>query len=180
MSSEKITISAEPRELESKGGISKMRKEGVVPAVIYGRKGTQNISIVLKSLPKGHTRTAVLNLQVAGASKSVIMREVQVNPLTDKPIHLDFQEVEPTDVINARIPLEYVGLTREQEKEGSFKTLLRSLDVRGPAGKLPSIITVNVGNLKVDESAHISDLDIPEGITLRAKKNLALASLVRL
>lgn len=180
MSSEKITVNAEKRELASKSALSILRKSGLVPGTIYGKNGNTNITIPVKALPKGHTRAKLLEVSVAGASKTVIMREVQVNPLNDQPIHIDFQEVNANDVINVKVPLEFVGLTREQEKEGSFKALLRSLDVRGPAGKVPTILQVKVGHLKPDETAHIADVDVPEGVKLRAQKNLALASLVRL
>ena len=86
----------------------------------------------------------------------------------------------PTDVVTVRVPLEFVGLTREQEKEGSFKILLRSLQVKAVVSKLPASMTVQVGNLKLDESAHIADLEVPEGITVMAVRSLALASLVKL
>ena len=180
MSTEKITINAEKRDLVAKGALAALRKTGLVPAVIYGKNGTTNISIPMKGLPKGHTRAKLLEINVGGSKKTVLMREVQINPLSDAPIHIDFHEVDLADVINAKVPLEFVGLTREQEKEGSFKSLLRSLDVRAPAGKVPAVLQVQVGNLKVDETAHITDVIVPEGVQLRAKKNLALASLVRL
>jgi large subunit ribosomal protein L25 len=179
MSSE-ILIKAEPRELATKGAIRRSRKQGLVPATVYGRNGTLNINVTVKALPKSHTRAQLVKLDVAGAMKTVLMREVQVDPLNDKPLHIDFQEVSPSDVVTARIPLEFVGLTREQEKEGSFKVLLRSLEVKAIAEKLPASMKVNVGELKIDTSAHIADMEVPEGVTVRAQKNLALASLVKL
>jgi large subunit ribosomal protein L25 len=179
MSSE-ITIQAEVRSIQTKSALKKLRTSGIVPAVVYGRKGTQAIQVVAKALPKSHTKTQLLKLDVAGASKTVIMREVQVGALSDLPEHIDFQEVAADEIISAHVPLEFVGLTREQEKEGSFKILLRSLKVKGAAGKLPTTLKVNVGNLKVDESAHITDVEIPSELKVTAQKNLALASLVKL
>jgi large subunit ribosomal protein L25 len=107
------------------------------------------------------------------------MRDVQVDPLKDTPLHMDFQEVAPTEIVKAKVPLNFTGLTREQEKEGSFKVLIRSLMVKGPANKLPESLNVEVGNLKVDESAHVGNLVLPEGVKLATARNLALASLVR-
>jgi len=179
MSSE-ILIQADARAVTNKSTIAKLRLTGVVPAVVYGRSGTKAIQIAVKSLPKGHTGTQVVSLDVGGNKTKVLMREVQVNPLTDAPIHIDFQEVSATDVVRARVPLKFEGLTREQEKEGSFKILLRSIEVKGAVGKLPTSVTVNVGSLKVDESAHVSDTIIPEGVKVVAQRNLALASLVKL
>ena len=178
--STEITIKAESRVPATKGAVKKQRKAGVIPGIVYGRNGSKAINLVVKSLPKGHTKTQVLKLDVEGSTKSVLMREVQVNPLSDLPIHIDFQEVSPTDVVTVRVPLEFVGLTREQEKEGSFKILLRSLQVKAVVSKLPASMKVNVGDLKLDESAHIADLEVPEGIKVMAVRSLALASLVKL
>jgi large subunit ribosomal protein L25 len=121
-----------------------------------------------------------VKLSVGNAQKSVLMRDVQVDPLTDAPQHIDFQEVAPNDVVNVSVPLNYVGLTREQEKEGSFKVLLRSIEVVSQVSKIPVQIDVSVAHLKVDESAHLSDLVLPEGVKAKAQKSLALASLVKL
>jgi large subunit ribosomal protein L25 len=180
MSVENIVIPAQMRALSTKGSTRKLRLEGNVPAVVYGSGKTHNISVAVKALPKGHTRSNLIKLDVEGKTLSVLMREVQVNPLTDAPTHIDFQEVKADQVVTVRVPLEFVGLTREQEKEGSFKTLIRSLEVQAPAAKLPSTLKVKVGQLAVDQTAHISDVELPEGIKLRSRKNLALASLVRM
>lgn len=180
MSTEPIKIIAQTRTLSTKGALRTMRNQGVVPATVFGRNGNKIISVALKNLPKEHTRSTVVSLEIDGNVTSVLMREVQVDPLKDLPVHIDFQEVSPTEVVKAKIPLNFVGLTKEQEKEGSFKVLLRSLVVKGAANKLPGSLNVDVSNLKVDESAHISDLTLPEGVKLVAARNLALASLVKL
>ena len=179
-----IVIKAEPRVIESKGTLRRLRAAGEVPAVIYGKNGDKLIKINVKSLPKGHTKADLLKIDVAGKQHIVLMREVQVNPLNDQPTHFDFHEVSESDVVKTKVPLEFVGLTREQEKEGSFKILLRSLEVKAPASKIPSTLKVNVSRLKADETAHMEDLEIDAEIkaslNFRATKNLALASLVKL
>ena len=110
------------------------------------------------------------------------MREVQVNPLNDKPIHFDFQEVEPNDLIRTHVPLNFSGLTREQEKEGSFSIRTRYLEVKAPLSKLPKQIDVDVSGLKAEQSIQLHDITLGEGIVVRTGKgqNLALASLVKL
>lgn len=180
MSTEAIKIIAENRTLSTKGALRTMRLNGVVPATVFGKNGNKSISVALKNLPKEHTRSSVVTLEIDGKATTVLMREVQVDPLKDLPVHIDFQEVALKEVVKAKVPLNFVGLTKEQEKEGSFKILLRSLAVKGAANSLPASLTVDVSKLKVDESAHISDLTLPEGVKLIAARNLALASLVKL
>ena len=179
MSLETIKIIAQSRTLSTKGALRELRQQGLVPATVFGKSGQKNIAISLKDLPKQHPRSTLVSLDVGGSSTIVLMRDVQVDPLKDTPLHMDFQEVSPADIVKIKVPLNFVGLTREQEKEGSFKILLRSLLVKGPANKLPSSLTVDVSRLKVDESAHIGDVSFPEGIKLATARNLALASLVR-
>jgi large subunit ribosomal protein L25 len=179
MSAEINKIVAQGRTLSTKGALREMRDNGLVPATVFGKNGTKNIAIPVKSLPKKHTRSALVSLEVDGKSHTVLMRDVQVDPLKDTPIHMDFQEVSPSEVVKAKVPLIFSGLTREQEKEGSFKVLIRSLLVKGPANKLPESLNVEVGGLKVDESAHVDNLALPEGVKLATARNLALASLVR-
>ena len=180
MSSQPIVIKALSREQTSKGALYRARKTGVIPGVIYSKAGGFSITIPRANLPKEHTRAALVTIDVDGKSRLALMREVQINPLNDAPIHIDFQEVSLDQMVSVRIPLQFTGLTRDQEKEGSFKTLLRSVEVRAPAGKLPLALDVPVGHLKIDESAHLKDIQLPEGVILRAKRNLALASLVRM
>lgn len=174
-----VTINAQYRETPRKSDIKALRKSGQIPGVIYGKSGAQSITISSKDLPAGHTRSKVIKLSIGSDNRSAIMREVQVNPLNDLPLHIDFQEVTPETTVRVKVPLDYQGLTKEQEKEGSFKILLRSLEVKAPAQALPDSIVVPVGELKVDQSIHISDIQIPSNVKVTAQKDLALASLVR-
>jgi len=182
MSSENIVIHVESRSKSSKGAIAQLRKTGLIPGVIY-RKGTATqINVPLSNLPKGHTRAAQVKLVLDGVEKAVLMREVQINPLTDQPIHFDFQEVLQDDVINVDVPLNYVGLTREQEKEGNFSVLVRSLRIRSAVSAIPASIEVDVSKLKGGESVQLFDIGLPQSLrVLTGKgKNVALASIVKL
>jgi large subunit ribosomal protein L25 len=179
MSVESIKIVAQTRSLSTKGALREMRQQGLVPATVFGKSGNKIISISLKNLPKQHPRSTLVSLEIDGKATIVLMRDVQVDPLKDTPVHMDFQEVGASEVVKVKVPLNFVGLTREQEKEGSFKILLRSLLVKGPANKLPTSLTVDVSRLKVDESANLGDVSFPEGVELTTARSLALASLVR-
>lgn len=182
MTVEMITIHANLRGDASKGTVRKQRHSGLVPGILYKKGNSTKIEIATSSLPKTHTRSSVLKLVLDGVEKTVLMREVQVNPLNDKPIHFDFQEVEPNDKIRIHVPLNFVGLTREQEKEGSFSIRTRYLEVKAPLAKLPAAITVDVSGLKAEQSIHLHDLSLDKDISVRTGKgqNLALASLVKL
>jgi large subunit ribosomal protein L25 len=182
MTLENIVIRAKLRGDASKGTVRKLRHSGLVPGILYKKGVSTKIEISVSDLPKGHTRSSVLKLVLDGVEKTVLMREVQVNPLNDKPIHFDFQEVEPNDLIRTHVPLNFIGLTREQEKEGSFSIRTRYLEVKAPLSKLPKQIDVDVSGLKAEQSIQLHDIILGEGIVVRTGKgqNLALASLVKL
>ncbi len=82
-------------------------------------------------------------------------------------------------IVVTRVPLEFIGLSREQEKEASFKTLVRSVIIKGEAGKLPQVVRVDVSALKTDEVQHLRSITLPEGVVTKGHPSLALAQLVR-
>jgi large subunit ribosomal protein L25 len=182
MTLENTVIHAKLRGDASKGTVRKQRHSGLVPGILYKKGVSTKIEIAITNLPKAHTRSSVMKLVLDGVEKTVLMREVQVNPLNDKPIHFDFQEVEPNDLIRTHVPLNFVGLTREQEKEGAFSIRTRYLEVKAPLSKLPGSIEVDVSSLKVEQSIQLHDITLGEGIIVRTGKgkNLALASLVKI
>lgn len=180
MSTETLVIKAEPRAGTTRSVNNALRKNGMIPGVIYGKSGTQNIAIAVKAFPSAHTASKTVTIDVGGSKKQVLMREVQMDTMTTSPIHVDFQEVSPTDVVFSQIPLEFKGLTKEQEKDASFKVMLRSVRVKATVGKMPERIEIEVGHLKSGDSIHLSDVKVPEGVTLRGQAKLALATLSRI
>lgn len=182
MNLENITIQAELRQVCSKGKIKKNRENGFVPGILYQNGKSTCITVAVSHLPKKHTHTGVVKLVVDGAEKTVLMREVQVDTLTGKPIHFDFQEVSPEDKVRAHVPLNFVGLTREQEKEGAFNIRVRYLEIKSFLSKLPRSIDVDVSQLKAGESIQLFDLKLPSDLFVKTGKgkNVALASIVKI
>ena len=168
--SETITIKCEKRTLTSKGANRALRKEGKVPATIYGKKGTANLIVNLREIPKSHTHTNVIELDVEGEKKTVLMKEVQVNRLNGVPTHFDFQEVESSDVVFAKVPVKYEGFTRDQEKIGMFRQLVDTVKVKSEVAKLPVEFTVNVSHLKGDESVYAKLLNFQKAFHYASTK----------
>lgn len=179
MSSEKIIIKAETRET-SKAALRDLRNTQKVPGVVYRKGGNMNIAIAAANLPKGHTWTRSVSVEVDGKTINAIMREVQVDALTNKPRHIDFQEVAPSDVISATFPVEFVGLTKEQEKEGSLRPLMRTITLKGAVSAFPEKIVVDVSQLALDGTLHLEEAQLPQGLRFRAGlRRPAVAQLIR-
>ncbi len=177
-----IKIQAETRELATKRANRELRLKGFVPGILYSKGSSEQIAVKVSSLPKAHTRAVPLILEVSGSAKTVLMREVQVNHVTDEPTHFDFQEVSSNDLVRASIPLVFVGLTKEQQKTGTLGPLVRSLDVTTVVSNLPESISVDVSTLTAGESVRLFDLDLPSTIKVRTGKgqNVALVSLIQI
>jgi len=181
MTDQQMTIiHATPRTETSKHANRLVRINGFVPGTLYSKGNAATISVKASSLPKGHTRARVIQLDLDGTIKSVLMREVQINPLNDQPTHFDFQEVSPTDKVRVSVPLDFIGFTREQEKLGTLGPLVRSLNVVTTTTDLPSSIPVDVSSLQAGESVRLFDLKLPKNLSVRTGKgqNVALVSLV--
>lgn len=174
------TIKAEVRTDITKSANRRLRLNGSLPGTLYSKGNATNIAISTATLPKEHTRSNVTRLSLDGNVKNVLMREVQVDPLNDQPIHFDFQEVSDTDKVRVNVPLEFVGFTREQEKEGNLGVLVRYLDTVGLMSDIPPTIKVDVSGLRAGGSVRLFDLQLPKGLRIRTGKgqNVALASLV--
>ncbi len=179
MSSEKIVIKAETRET-SKAKLRSLRAAEMIPAVMYRKGGNLNLAISVRNLPKGHTWSKPLSVEVDNKTITAIMREVQVDPLTNKPRHIDLQEVDTNAVISSILPIEYVGLTKEQEKDATFRPLLRSIKLTGVVSAFPEKLTVNVSSLVVDATLHLEGSQLPTGLRLQAgTRRPAIAQLIR-
>jgi ribosomal protein L25 (general stress protein Ctc) len=130
MSTQATIVKAQTRPADlAKGQIRSLRKQGLVPGVLYG-KSTQvtPIQIDVKALPKGHSHAQVITLELDGKTHPVLMREVQVHPLEDNVLHIDFQAVTPDELVSVRIP-------PLRERAGDAKRLAeRFLAELAPAG----------------------------------------------
>ncbi len=182
MSSEKITIQAEHRAQAPRGFHKKSRLQGLIPGILYRQGKSFPISVHANTLPKKHSHSQVISMSIDGKEHSVLMREVQVNPLNDSPLHFDFQEVSSTDKVRVHVPLNFIGLTREQEKEGQFSIRVRYLELRTTVSQLPQQIDVDVSTLKAGESIQLFDLNLSKDFYVKTGKgkNVALASIVKL
>jgi large subunit ribosomal protein L25 len=183
MTHEEITIKAQKRVPGlAKSAIKALRKSGQIPAVLYGKKtSATEIQVDIKSLPKtGHTRQQVIALDLDGKKSNVLMREVQFDTLKDNILHMDLQEVGPDESVFVNVPLTFTGLTREQEKEGRFRVLRRSIRVKCAVKAIPADgFTIDVSHLKLEDSAYVSDLKLPEGVRINSQGNVALATLAK-
>ncbi len=182
-------LAVEVREGRGKGSARKLRVAKRIPAVLYG-KGRDSVSIALDptALEKLlHASSAGLNtlidLQVEGrkdlAGKTVIVKELQREPIRGALMHADLYEVDLTKTIQVSVPIHVVGTPVGVAMSGGIlDTALREIDIECLPRAIPSAIEVDVSALDVGESIHVRDIQVPEGITVLSDEDLSVVSVV--
>lgn len=166
-----VPLSAETRDRAGKGTARQTRRDGRVPAVIYGGKQAP----IMISLEKfAFTRvlnqagffTHLFDIRVDGATHRVLPRDVQFHPVTDVPLHVDFLRVSADTRTHVQVPVEFVDQEKSPGlKRGGVLNIVRhELDVTVSAGNIPERITISCEGFDVGDSIHISAVKLPEGV----------------
>jgi large subunit ribosomal protein L25 len=164
---EEIKLTVEKRDgAGSKKALSSMRGESKIPAVIYGGEGKPvEIAVGEKELLAARKKggvNAILHLKLGSTDETVIVKALQRHPVTDRPVHADFQRISLTKKIEAKVPLHIVGVsTGVKDHGGTMVHDLRELRVRALPTKIPQSITVDVSALNIGDLLAVKDIKVP-------------------
>jgi large subunit ribosomal protein L25 len=151
-------------------GAKKARREGRIPGGLYGHGGAEAISVDAKTLNELLTsggQSHIVEATIGGKKESVLLREVQRDPITHRPITADFQRVSSTEAIYASVPIVTVGVPPGVKEQGGVLDMVtHALEVKGPAGKLPDHFEIDVSTLNVNDHITAGDVKLPAGFTL--------------
>lgn len=158
-----------------KSGAREIRKEGNVPAVLYG-KGTEPISLVInpselkQALSTEAGENTLLEIRVkegdADIPKLSLLRDIQYDYLTNKPIHLDFQALDMKQKITVEVPVHIEGKAKGVKEGGILDEILREISVECLPSNIPNSFSVDITELEIGDSIHINTLEIEEGIDI--------------
>ncbi len=177
------TIHAKRREAQGKGPAHRLRAQGLAPAVVYSRHG-QPLAITvdpkeLRAALSGEARfNTLLTLKVEGdgAERLVMLKDHQRDPIkSDRLIHADFLEVRMEEKIRVEIPVVLKGKPIGVTEGGILQQSRRFLEVHCFPNKIPKEIEVDVSNLKIAQSIHVSELKMPEGVEVKFQSNYTIA-----
>ena len=169
--SDTMTLDAAKRDRAGKGSARAARRDGLIPAVIYGdRKDPLSITLDANTFTKLMNQPGIfsqlLNVKVDGADNSVLTRDIQFHPVTDVPLHVDFLRVAKDAKIAVMVPVEFVN----EEKSPGLKTggilnvVRHEVELSCPATDIPESITVDLDGTTVGTSIHISAITLPKGV----------------
>jgi len=169
-----VDLKANLREERGKELNKNLRGSGFIPAIVY-KKGTDSMSIkidrkvLLKALHTEAGENVIIKLYIDGARKgkerTVILKEIQRDPVKDSLLHVDFQEISLTETLKVKVPVagkgEAVGVKQD---EGILQQVLWEVEVECLPTNIPEKIEVDIANLKIGDSIHLKDVPVPEGV----------------
>jgi large subunit ribosomal protein L25 len=176
-----VPLNAFPRALARRAGAKKLRSDGRIPAIIYGRQAKpQNLEVIAKEMEDLIHHSISENLLVDLAVKDdarpkrlALVQEVQHHPLTGKVLHVDFHEIAETEKVTVSIPVETVGEAEGVKTQGGvLEHVLFKIRARGLAKDLPEVITLDVSHLKIGEAIHLGEIKPPSGVELVGDKHI--------
>ncbi len=161
-----IQLAVSRRDKKGTAAARRMRSSGHVPAVLYGL-GRPNADIAigdeaLESFLKSGSK--LVELKLGEKAQQAILRELQYDPLTDAVVHVDLQRIDKDHEIEAEITVEFKGIAKGLSDGGVFEPVLSELVVKCTPARLPKVILVEIGGLKLNEAITIKDLKLPEGV----------------
>ena len=168
--SEQLTLSAETRERAGKGASRVLRREGRVPAVVYGnREEPLAIHIEEKALVRilnsGHFMNSVVMVDVGGSQARTLPKDVQFDPVTDRPLHVDFLRISEHSKVHVNVPIRFVDEEESKglKRGGVLNAVRHELELICDAAEIPEGIEISLAGLDIGDSLHISHVNLPKG-----------------
>jgi large subunit ribosomal protein L25 len=171
MAQQLTELAATARPRAGKGAARQARRDGRVPAVIYGdNQPPETISLdyneLWKQVLKGHFTSTVFNVKVDGKSHRVIPRDVQFDPVKDLPIHVDLLRIGKDGVIRVAVPVKFANeaLSPGLKRGGVLNIVRHDVEVYCPYDRIPASFEVNLEGMQIGRSIHISAITMPDGV----------------
>ena len=166
------SINAESRATSGKGASRGLRKQGRIPAVIYGGDGQPlHISLELRVFHKEFHQAGffsrLYDLDVSGKKIRVLPRDVQLDPVTDTPLHVDFLRYQKGTTITVDVSVNFVGeeLCVGLKRGGVLNVVRRTVELLCPVESIPDMIEVDITESDIGDSLHISEVNLPDGVS---------------
>jgi large subunit ribosomal protein L25 len=185
---EQVSLEGLVRTSSGKGQARALRRAGNIPAIFYGPETTAtSISVsrasLEKILKKQSSENTLYQLTIKGSDqdvvKTVMLKDLQKNPLDQEILHADFLEVSLTKIINITVSLKVVGKSPGVEKGGILQEVSRELEIRCLPTQIPNYLEVDISTLTdIGDSLHVEDLKLPEGIQVLSDAQQTLITVV--
>jgi len=165
-----VQLKAQKKTISGAAETRRLKKQGRIPAIVYGRGENLPISLEkasLLQLRRNHfSENMIVNLQVEGANEEIhsVIHEYQIHPLTDEVIHIDFLKISLKEKIRVSVPLKLVGEAPGVKEGGLLDQTMFSIHISCLPLDMPEFLTLDISDLHIAHSLHIGDIKFPAGI----------------
>ena len=169
-----FTVNAVARDDQGKGASRRLRREGLVPGIVYGSAEPKAISVVAKDLTRmlqdDAFYSSILSLDVNGQEEKVIIKDLQRHPSKPVVLHADFQRIDDSQKIKIQVPLAFVNFEKSAAAKAAakFAQEASTVEVVCLPKDLPEVLNVDLSNIALGQIAHLSDISLPEGVEIIA------------
>jgi large subunit ribosomal protein L25 len=184
--SEQLTLPAEARDRAGKGASRELRREGRVPAVVYGEK-KEPLSIhveeklLTKMLHTGHFMNSVVMIDFEGKPHRTLPKAVDFHPVSSRPIHVDFLRIGEHTKVHVAVPMRFDNEEASPglKRGGVLNTVIHELEIVCDAASIPSEIHIPLDGLEIGDSIHISQVKLPDGVSpANTEEDFTVATIV--
>jgi len=175
---EQRTLNATVRAERKTGAARRLRRSGRIPAIVYGHREPIAISLDAHEFDRAmkiHTDNQIIRLTVDGEGYDVLLKDYQQHILTGGVEHLDFYEIEAGKVLRTRVAIHLEGSAIGAREGGILEQLLHDIDIECLPKDIPGSITVDVSDLEVGHSIHVSEIDVPGEVKVLTSSDQVVA-----
>ncbi|QQR69572.1 MAG: 50S ribosomal protein L25/general stress protein Ctc [Alphaproteobacteria bacterium] len=184
MSQTTVALAAQRRDRAGKGAARTTRRANRVPAVIYGGGETPvMLSLdgfeVVKTIRRAGFFSHIIELDVDGTKHRVLPRDIQRDPVTDQPIHMDFLRVGKNTRVHTHVPMEFLNIETSPgiKRGGMLNIVLHEIDVMCSAENIPEKLVADIGSLDIGDTIHLSNVSMPKDVTPMIEMDTTIATI---
>jgi large subunit ribosomal protein L25 len=177
------TLAAEERA--TKGTARALRRQGRVPGVIYGDKQQPlsvalEVNILARQLERPGFTTHLFDLEIDGKKHRVLPRDVQFDPVTDRPLHVDFLRVSAATMVRVHVPVAFLNAEKSPgiKRGGTLNIVHHEIEIMCSPEHIPEKFEISLEGLQINDAVHLSKLKLPEGVKLTThEKDFTIATI---
>ncbi len=180
-----VALKAEKREKLGTLSAKKIKREGLIPAIIYSKEGSKNISISTKEFEheyfKGSSLVSVFELDLEGKKIKVIPHKIDLDPVSDRPIHVDFFPCDEKNEVRAKPKLNFIGQDKSPglKRGGTLHIVLRRTEVVCEnINSIPQTIDIDISSMHVGYKIRANNVTLPQGVKFSKKGDFLICSII--
>jgi len=175
-------LDSQRREKLGKKGAKKIRRNGYIPAVLYGHSANRNISIKaldFETLFNEAGEHSIISVNINGKeSFDAIVKDFQIDPIKKDIIHVDFFEIERGKLLKTEVPIKMIGTSNGVKKGGILETTIKDIEIECMPKDIPNFIKVDVTDLEIGDSLHVKNVKVARGVRIISNADQVVLSIV--